>query len=396
MKRTVVASALLAALFSQQSFANEQTEELRNIIAEQQQTLTELERRLDETEQRLEATADAVEESDADNSAVTIGGYGELHYNNLKDNDSGSSKKEIDFHRFVLFFGTEFTSKTRFFSEFELEHSLAGDGKNGEVELEQAYVEHDISDTVSGKVGLFLIPVGLLNETHEPPTFYGVERNPVEKNILPTTWWEAGAGLSYAPAGGWAIDTAIHSGLDISSKGSYKPRDGRQKVSEAAAEDLAFTGRVKYTGINGLELAATYQYQQDITQGGMLADGSVVDTASANMLSAHAVYQLNQFTLKALYAQWNIDGAEAQALGRDKQDGFYIEPSYRINDAFGVFARYNVWDNNAGDNNDTEVKQTNVGVSYYLHENVVLKADYETQSGANDVDGFNLGFGYYF
>ena len=143
-----------------------------------------LEKRLDETEQRLEATADQVESSTSTSlfAKTTIGGYGELHYNNYEDTEAN-----VDFHRFVLFFGHEFTEKLRFFSEFELEHSIAGEGQAGEVELEQAYVEYDYSDTITTKTGLFLIPVGIINETHEPPTFYGVERNGVEKNIIPAT-----------------------------------------------------------------------------------------------------------------------------------------------------------------------------------------------------------------
>ena len=124
------------------------------------------------------------------NSKTVIGGYGELHYNNIEDTES------IDFHRFVLFFGHEFTESIRFFSEFELEHALSGDGKPGEVELEQAYIEMDLTESTTLKTGLFLVPVGIINETHEPPTFYGVERNPVEKNIIPATWWEAGAGFN--------------------------------------------------------------------------------------------------------------------------------------------------------------------------------------------------------
>lgn len=403
MKRTLIASALLS-FFATQTFAAEtaasETEDLRAIIKHQNEVLKDLERRLDETEQRVEATADAVDSAANSSNATTIGGYGELHYNNITDNDSGKDKKEVDFHRFVLFFGKEFNSTTRFFSEFELEHALSGDGKEGEVELEQAYIEHDISDTVTTQMGVFLIPVGLMNETHEPPTFYGVERNPVEKNILPTTWWEAGANFNFKPAAGWSIDTAIHSGLDISAKGSYKPRDGRQKVSKASAEALAATGRVKFTGVTGLELAFTAQYQEDITQGGVITDGNdgtmVVDEASATLLTAHAVYSINKFTVKALYATWDIDGDEAADMGRDEQSGYYIEPSYRFNDQVGVFARYNAWDNNAGNSDDTEIEQVSVGINYYLHENVVLKADYETQSGAKDIDGFNLGMGYQF
>ncbi len=119
---------------------------------------------------------------------TTIGGYGELHYNNISAEDSSRDYKSIDFHRFVLFFGHEFNDSTRFYSEVELEHSFIADtGGNtpGEVELEQAYIEWDLRDNLHAKGGLFLVPVGILNQTHEPNTFYGVERNDVENIIIP-------------------------------------------------------------------------------------------------------------------------------------------------------------------------------------------------------------------
>ncbi|WP_350563569.1 hypothetical protein, partial [Psychrobacter sp. CAL346-MNA-CIBAN-0220] len=81
----------------------------------------------------------------------------------------------------------------------------------------------------------------------------------------------------------------------------YKIRNGRQKVSEAKGEDLAYTGRVKYTAVPGLELAATVQYQSDLTQG-----TAGVDSASATLLTAHAIYSIENFTVKALFAQWDI------------------------------------------------------------------------------------------
>ncbi len=394
MKKTIIASALFGILASQTAFASDETAELRKIIEQQQKVLKDLEKRLDETEKRVEKTADVVEETaSSSKSATTIGGYGELHYNNITDNKSGSDKKAIDFHRFVLFIGHEFTESTRFFSEVELEHSLSGDGKPGEVELEQAYIEHDFNEMFTGKAGLFLMPVGIINETHEPPAFYGVERNPVEKNILPATWWEAGAALNVKAAPGLAFDGTITSGLKVDTDGSkaYNIRSGRQKVAKADASDLAYTARAKYTAVPGLELAATAQYQSDITQG-----AGDVDTASSVLLTAHAIYSIQGFTVKALYAQWDIDGSEAEALGRDEQNGWYVEPSYRFNDSFGLFARYNEYDNEAGNSDDTKVTQTNVGVNYWLHENVVFKADYETLGGSKDADGFNLGVGYQF
>jgi hypothetical protein len=391
MKKTLIAATLFSLLASNQVMASDETTELRQIIEQQQKVLKDLEKRLEQTEKRVEATADVVEASASSKSATTIGGYGELHYNNISNNQTGEDKKEFDFHRFVLFVGHEFNSSTRFFSELEVEHSIAGESQNGEVELEQAYIEHDFNEMFTGKAGLFLMPVGIINETHEPTAFYGVERNPVEKDIIPATWWEGGINLNIKAAPGLAFDTAITSGLYLDQSSGYKIRNGRQKVSEAKGEDLAYTGRVKYTAVPGLELAATVQYQSDLTQG--TAD---VDSAAATLLTAHAIYSIEHFTVKALYAQWNIDGKEAEALGRDKQNGFYIEPAYRINEQFGVFARYNEWDNNAGDSADTKKKQTNVGVNYWLHENVVFKADYENIGGAVDSDGFNLGVGYQF
>ncbi len=389
MKKTLIATALVGLFASQTAFASEETQELRKVIEQQQKVLQDLERRLEATETRVERTADVVEEVAGSKSATTIGGYGELHYNNITDNKSGNDKKSIDFHRFVLFIGHEFSEKTRFFSELEVEHSISGDGQPGEVELEQAYIEHDFSEMLTAKAGLFLMPVGIINETHEPPAFYGVERNPVEKNILPATWWEAGAALNVKAAPGLAFDGAITSGLKVDE--SYKIRNGRQKVAKADASDLAYTARVKYTGLPGLELAATAQYQSDVTQ-----SAGDVDTASATLLTAHAIYSIQGFTVKALYAQWDIDGKEAEALGRDEQNGWYIEPSYRFNESFGLFARYNEYDNNAGNSDDTTIEQTNVGINYWLHENVVFKADYEKVGGAKDSDGFNLGVGYQF
>ncbi len=393
IKKTGIASVLFGIFVSQAAFASDETQELRQIIEQQQTVLKDLERRLDETEQRVERTADVIEATAESKSATTLGGYGELHYNNTTDNTTGEDTKRVDFHRFVLFVGHEFNENTRFFSELEVEHSISGEGQNGEVELEQAYIEHDFNQTFTGKAGLFLIPVGIINETHEPPTFYGVERNPVEKNIIPATWWEAGAALNVKAAPGLAFDGTITSGLLVDE--TYKIRSGRQKVSEAEASDLAYTARVKYTAVPGLELAATVQYQSDLTQG--QDQGSIdVDTASAVMLTAHVIYSIENFTIKALYAQWDIDGDEAEDLGRDEQNGWYIEPAYRFNENIGIFARYNEYDNNAGNSDNTKITQTNVGVNYWLHENIVFKADYEKIGDAKDSDGFNLGIGYQF
>lgn len=346
-----------------------------------QQQVKTLQSQLEQTS----SSVDSLMQKGSSQSATSIGGYGELHYNNL---DSG---KEIDFHRFVLFFNHEFSDRLRFFSELELEHSLSGEGKPGEVELEQAAIQFDINNNLAVTGGLFLLPVGIINETHEPPTFYGVERNPVEKNIIPTTWWEGGAMISGKPAPAWSYDVAVTSGLSVPTSGSkaYKIRDGRQKVASAPAEALAVTGRLQWQPQAGTQIGVTAQQQDDITQG-------TATKASATLLEAHAAIQQGPFGLRALYAAWDIDSSAAEAIGRNEQTGWYVEPSYKLSEKWGVFARYNAWDNEAGDNSNSVQKQTDIGINYWPHPSVVVKADLQNQHGTIGNDGFNLGLGYQF
>ena len=329
--------------------------------------------------------------------ATTLGGYGELHFNNLENRKDRSNQDEIDFHRFVLFIGHRFSESIRFYSELELEHAFiedntGGKGSPGEVELEQAYVEFDLNQALSAKGGLFLVPVGIINETHEPPTFYGVERNNVEKNIIPATWWEGGAAATAALGAGFKADLAYHSGLKVGS--DFKIRDGRQKVASAQANDPAYTGRIKWTGIPGFEWALSVVHQQDIGQ------GLVANLGRANLYESHVVVNRGPFGVRALYAQWDLAGSAPAAVGADKQYGYYVEPSLRFNKQWGVFTRYSKWDTQAHDTVDSAMRQFDVGVNYWPHPQVVIKADIQNQkaplASVNEYDGFNLGVGYMF
>lgn len=389
--------------------ATPSVEDLWALVQAQQKEIERLKAQQVAADAKLEATAGAVEETAAVAEAAaaqqmadtkpswadktTVGGYGEMHYNNLK------SKNEIDFHRFVLFFGHEFSDRVRFFSELEVEHTgveADGDPLAGEVELEQAFVELDIADKHAARAGIFLVPAGIINETHEPTTFYGVERNPIESNIIPATWWEGGIGAAGELAPGWSYDLSLTSGLETPTTGSnaYKIRNGRQKVSVAKANDGAVTGRLKWAGLPGVELAATLQYQSDLTQG----TGAAGTSSSATLFETHAALSRGPLGLRALYARWDLDGASAKAIGRDKQNGWYLEPSYKLTNELGFFARYNQWDNNAGSGSttDTKIRQVDVGLNYWPNEDVVLKFDVQQQSGAANDDGFNLGVGYHF
>ena len=406
-------------------------DEMWKIIQQQQKIIEQLQQKLEKTEQKVEvaeqkveataqeveAAAEAIEVAQSSSSGsswfdrTSIGGYGELHYNNLSDdNDTvggNDARDRVDFHRFVLYFGHEFTDSIRFFSEFELEHAIAGESQAGEVELEQAWIEMDINDNHRFRAGVDILPIGIINPTHEPNTFYGVERNRIESEIIPATWWEAGIGLNGEVAPGWNYDLVTHGGLLSPTTGSstLRPRSGRSKVAEADNQDIAVTGRIRYTGMPGLEVALSGQYQADMTG---TADAFDVD---ATLFEGHVDYKHSSgFGVRALYARWDIDAPVGITYTQDDIDGWYIEPAYRfkgpgfIPGDLGIFARYSEWDERGQGTvpNGTYVQfdSWNVGLNWWPHKNVVFKMDYQNESGDNRADairdGINLGMGYQF
>jgi len=402
------AMALFLVLVSPNIHAEPSNAELLEKLELMQQQIDALKLQLEktqdqgiETDAKVEAVAEVMESSTplvAEKRKTTIGGYGELHYNNLSANDPSRDVESIDFHRFVLFFGHEFNDRTRFYSEVEIEHAYVADtGGNtpGEVEIEQAFIEFDLRQDLYAKAGILLIPVGLINETHEPVTFYGVERNDVENIIVPSTWWEGGAGLNGRWGSSWDYDLALTSGLQMPTTGSnaFRVRSGRQKVAKAVASDGAITGRLRYLGIAGLQAAVTVQYQFDPSQEANdgLDDGTLIE--------AHVDYRRGGFGLRALYARWDFSGDAVEEAGADVQTGWYIEPSYRLNRWVGFYTRYEEVD--AARDQD-QFNQWELGLNWWPNENVVIKFDYRDRShdlasaNGRDFTGIDLGLGYSF
>ena len=105
-----------------------------------------------------------------------------------------------------------------------------------------------LTDNAYARTGLFLLPIGILNETHEPDTFYGVERNDVESIIIPSTWWEAGAGLNSRFANGlsWDLGAIYYSYPGVSGSLNYD----FWEVAASLGYDFgvaAVTGSVNYS-----------------------------------------------------------------------------------------------------------------------------------------------------
>jgi len=370
---------------------------------------------LEELDTKVEALASALETPAAGRSRATIGGYGEVHYNNFDERDDGSPGKgdEFDLHRFVLFFGYRFSDTVSFHSELEVEHALASHEEEdpGEVEVEQAYVDWAIDPHFSVRGGVMLVPVGILNRTHEPPTFYGVERNLVETRIIPATWWEAGVGVFGEIVEGLAYQVNLHSGLELEpgmdARGGM--RDLRQKAAEANGERLAMSASLDYSAIPWLSTGIGLFYQGDLTQ------GSGADV-SALLTELHAQVDANGFEARAIYARWDVDGADdffAAGGGQiaDEQSGYLIEGAYRFGRFFlpegqdiGAFLRYEDLDTNDGlptgvaKDESRDQQAWTVGLNFWPTDQVVVKVDYQNVDNEADTgqDSWNLGLGWWF
>ena len=399
---------MLITLFSFNARADE-VEDLKKMMKELQARIDAVEKQSEKTAELADAAVTAAEEGSKMGwwTKTSLGGYGEMHY----ENNAGAGK--IDFHRYVLFVNHEFNDILSFNSEFELEHSSAGESKNGEIELEQAYLEHNWkqfdAENTTAKYGVFLIPCGITNEIHEPNTFYGVERNEVEKEICANTRWEGGVQLTYIiPKHDLTIIAGVHSPLTHSG-GDI--RSGRNKVSNAKMNVPSYSGAVRYSGAYpGLELGYSWDYEPD-----MSSDQSGPQV-SAVMHAVHVNYMPRLgFGGRAFYGVWDLEcpayigsGNTCIQKGFDKQFGYYFEGSYRwelnaeYGQTMGIFLRRGARDDNAGtkdpDETSNSTTQTDFGLNYWLTDNAVLKADWERKKkyGSNSVQGFNLGMGYQF
>src|SRR3977135_2436867 len=109
-----------------------------------------------------------------DNEHTTLGGYGEVHFQN-----AGGPKTPgiVNVARFVAFISHQFNDKIALRSELEVEDTKIEAGHDaGEVSVEQVYLDYMLSQSITFRAGLVLPPIGIINETHEPTTFNGVER----------------------------------------------------------------------------------------------------------------------------------------------------------------------------------------------------------------------------
>jgi len=440
-------ASLCLALLAATAAAQSSTEELQRQVTALQEELARLEQsgaadqRLSELERRIDLLAAEIEQSRTGGATaeqpldgsrglapaaskvygvahgVSIGGYGEALYENYsretQSRQPSGKTDQIDFLRAIVYVGYKFSDKLLVNSEIEFEH--ASTGKGGEVSVEFAYLDYAFGPKVGLRAGLLLVPVGFLNELHEPPIFHGARRPEVETAVLPSTWRENGAGL-FGEAGSLQWRAYAVAGLNSAGFTSAGVRGGRQSGARSKAEDFAFVARADWS--RGGLLAGASFYTGGSAQGATV-DGQPFE-ARLQLFDLHAQYEWRGLQLRALYARSTLgDAAEvnrkngltgARSVG-EAQEGYYVQAAF---DVFSLaprgqwsltpFVRYERIDTQDGvpaghaEDPATDRKLVTAGLGLKPLPQVVLKADYQwyTNQARSGVNQLNLAVGYLF
>ena len=177
-----------------------------------------------------------------------FGGYGELTLNAPgKFVLNPSPDAVVDLRRFVLFFGHNFSDRLRFYSEVEIEHAISSSSDRGEAEVEQAYLDGLLGRRLSLRGGLIIMPAGIVNVYHEPPTLNGVDRPAVDTFVIPTTWREAGVGIFGELREGLRYQLYVVTGFNANGfTAAAAIRNGHQEAQLARASDWGGIARLDW------------------------------------------------------------------------------------------------------------------------------------------------------
>ncbi|MDH4036621.1 MAG: hypothetical protein OEX18_02560 [Candidatus Krumholzibacteria bacterium] len=362
---------------------------------------------------------------------ISFGGYGEFYFAAPVSNaEQTGAVNTADFLRLIAYVGYKFSDRIVMNAEIEYEHATTGanyDDESGEVSVEFAYLDFLIDPAFNIRTGNLLVPMGFLNNMHEPTTYPGTFRPLTERTIIPTTWREMGAG-AHGAGGGFSYSAYALNGLNATEFDARGVRSGRQKGNQAIWEDVGAVSGVDYahraTGWTASVGGSAYYGGADQ---GLVSDstGAAIDVTN-QVYEAHAEFRRGGLSARALVATSRIDNTEAlsRALYTDpggtltsqvpgEQLGWYVEAGFDIAPLLANHASFTLkpWlryervnlqqavTAGTGLAADPALDGTllTVGVESKPHPNVVLKLDFvfpANESSAPVSDEVRLGAGF--
>ncbi len=344
---------------------------------------------------------------------LSIGGYGEANYRGIVG-DKGTNKDSADLYRMVLYAGYKFTDNILFNSEIEFEHGATD--ANGAVSVEFAALDFFLNPLANIRAGVVLMPMGFINQIHEPPFYFGNNRPEVERYIIPSTWSELGLGLFGQITPELSYTTYVVNGLNAANFTSGGIRDGRQGASKAKAENFGYVARLDYTPtqVPGLTIGGSGyvgKSGQNMNYAGQKID------ALTQLYEGHIQWKYKGLELRAL-GSWghisdavNLSAMNKQTIGKNNY-GWYTEVGYDVlpllfadtAQSLTPFFRYEQLDTvgkapqGFKDDLSKDRRIYQFGLQYKPIPNVVIKADYRNFKAKQGQlpDDFNLGVGFIF
>jgi len=323
-------------------------------------------------------------------SPLSIGGYGEMYYSRTKDNATANANvnETLDVYRFIPYIGYKFTDNIILNTELEFEHGGADGNNGGKAIIEFMYLDFLLNTNYNFRVGHLLVPMGLINEKHEPTLFTTVQRPETSKYILPSTWHDSGVMMYGEVTEGVEYKLGVFNSLDATQTDAKSwIRDARAGSDKQSGNiDTSMVARLDYTGTNGLLLGASVYKDKNMQIADIHLDAQY---SGARVYGTYAMAQRSQ-------------GALASSNAKEAQGGF-VNLSYDILSSknslplFVQYEHYNTEDQRFDGTSGDTTKITSFGANYFPHEQVVLKLDYAMKrKGSTDTDTASLSMGFIF
>jgi len=339
---------------------------------------------------------------------LSIGGYGELVYVNYADDRADYA----EVLRLVLYVGYRFTDRIVFNSEIEFEHGAS------EIAIEFAYLDFTILDELKVRAGNVLVPVGFVNENHEPIFFYGVFRPKVDRSLIPTTWNQNGVGI-YGDFGPVRYKAYFLTGLDAFGPEPLQASSWiRNARTGASGPGRTFAGVAQRAADVGPATFGASFYGGDAGQGATTATGERI-SPTVLLGEVHALVAWKGLQARGLAAWGSLGDAGlvsaalglsgAQVIGSEAW-GAYVEVGYDVLTLLGSsmslspFLRFEALNTQAGvpagGVQDPALNQRvlTAGLDFKPIPQVVVKADWQqTSSDApGNLQQWDLGLGFVF
>jgi hypothetical protein len=325
-------------------------------------------------------------------SGISLGGYGEFYFTHDLDEAEPSV---ADMYRYIQYVGYKFNDWVVMNAELEFEHATTGtnpeNGKKGSVSVEFAYIDLLFKEYFNLRTGLLLVPVGIINEMHEPTTYRGNFRPEVERRIIPSTWREAGVGAFGSTPFGLSYKAYLVNGLSADGFDKKGVRGGRQKGNHVVFEDKAVALRLDYDHRDLVTVGASFYY------GGADHNPTSSSNSESNgIVEAHAIARYAGAELRGLVAYSFIDvdadpddPEDSRHEVPEEQWGFYLEGSYDIlphiankpGMALRPFARFEMMNLRAApepENPSLDLISVVAGLEYNPVPDVVFKLEFMT------------------